>query len=230
MFNIKNLTVKIKDKTILNNLSFQINKGELVGLVGKNGAGKTTLFNSIYKRYNFNGEILLNESPIIRNMIAYIESENSFYPSLTCSEFISFIDYQNVSPYKELLLETFNLPTDTYIENLSTGEKKKLGIISNLLFERELYIFDEPFNGLDMEGVEILKLLLKGKLFQNKYLILSSHILDSMTSICDKIIYLNNGIIEKEFNNSDFQLIQELYNYDLKQKVEKIEISRNIRT
>jgi ABC-2 type transport system ATP-binding protein len=103
------------------------------------------------------------------------------------------------------------MPMDNLTNTLSTGQKKKLAIIANLIVDKNIYFFDEPFNGLDFESYEMLQKLLMSSFFSTKHVIITSHILDSLSSICDEILLIKDGRIAKVFNQAHFDDIKVLY-------------------
>lgn len=223
MLQISLVSVKLNKKDILTKVSFSAQEGELVGIAGKNGAGKTTLFSAIFQDVKFEGEINMAGQRIQRRDIAFVESENSFYPYLTGFEFLSFLSNKSENSNKNLLLEYFDVPKNIYIENLSTGERKKLAIIANVLLNKKLYLFDEPFNGLDIESIELLKSLLKSKIFENKIVLISSHILAPLKEICSQINYLENGHLKHQLIQTDFNEIEKFLIKDIHNKVRNLE-------
>lgn len=223
MLEVNLSSVDINNRAILNNISFKVEKGSILGIIGINGAGKTTLFNTIFSNKNIT---LLNDKKLSQDKIAYIESENIFYPFLTGEEFLNLIGAKN-NEFRKKIIQVFNIPMQTYISNMSTGQKKKISIISNLLIEREVYLFDESFNGLDFESYEILKKMLLSSIFKDKYVLISSHILESLTTLCDNIIQLKDGTIYKSYKNDDFPKIRTEYEKKLDLDLLELETSYN---
>lgn len=222
MLKIKNLNIEIGDNSLLKNLSFNVEKGKICSILGANGSGKTTLFNTLFYKGVSKEFFTLNDRKINKNEISYIESNQFFYPFLRVEEFLEIINYKKLEILKPLV-SSFDLPLKNYINELSTGEKKKLSIISGILTNRKIYFFDEPFNGLDFESYELLVKLFNSKLFADKYVIVTSHILSSITSISNKIILLKNGKIDREYNKSEFNTIYNIYEEELNRKTTEIE-------
>ena len=194
-----NVVKKFKNHVVLNDISFEINKGEIVGLVGKNGAGKSTLMKIISKLdTNFEGKIdevgrlgYFIESPkLVTNRTGLwnlkyfsyifgnkflIEDYFDFYQSIEIIDFLK----QKVKKY-------------------SLGMKQKLGVLIALLNNPDYVILDEPTNGMDIDSsivfLQELKKIVKEK---NIGVFISSHKLEDIELICDRIIFLNNGKLEK---------------------------------
>jgi ABC-2 type transport system ATP-binding protein len=120
------------------------------------------------------------------------------------------------------LCDAFSLPIDNLTNTLSTGQKKKLALIANLIVDKNIYFFDEPFNGLDFESYEMLQKLLKSSFFSTKYVIISSHILDSLSSVCDEILLIKDGEIAKVFNQEHFADIKVFYSDSINLGVQNI--------
>lgn len=226
MLTVNHLNVEIDNKTLLNDISFEVNEGEIIGVLGVNGAGKTTLFNSLFFENKQHKSLKINNNVVSQQEISYIESENNFYPYLTVEEFIDLVNF-NDNDYKNILIEVLKLPIHTYVHRLSTGEKKKLAIISNLLSDKKLFLFDEPFNGLDFESYETVQKLLVSSIFRKKYILISSHILESLTKICDKIMLIENGKIIKRFDASNYCEITHCYTHQIQSNVDEIESCYN---
>ena len=202
MLLINNLKVSFKEKNVLQNLNLNISKGEIFGILGKNGAGKTTLFQSIYQNINYSGEILIDNTKASKTKIGFVETENYFYPYMVGNEYLSF--FKDIKNLKTDFVKKFDIPLKKYIDSYSTGMKKKIALTGTILLDKPFLILDEPFNGLDFESVEILYSVIKDLKNNNKTILISSHILETLTNTCDRIGILKNGIIENIFSKSDF--------------------------
>lgn len=205
MLEINNLNLLYKEKKILNDLNLKIGRPTIYGILGKNGAGKTSLFDCLFQTNKYSGNILLDGEAINRKDIGYLETENYFYPYITGKEYLSYFTKKN-SVYTELV-EKFDLPLNKYIDNYSTGMKKKIAIIANILLDKPVLILDEPFNGVDFEGVLLIYDIIKQLKENNKIVIISSHIIETLFNTCDIIGILKNGKIEKEFFSSEFSAL-----------------------
>jgi len=208
MITIRDLKVEYGSYTVLNNLNIDIPGSAIHGLVGLNGSGKTTLLNTIYglKKPSV-GTVQYNSEGIKRNRIAYLETTNYFYPRITGNEYLRLFNIQNPDFDIVRWNNLFDLPLNKVIDDYSTGMKKKLALLGVLCLNRDILILDEPFNGLDMETVQKTKVLLM-KMKMDKTIIITSHILESLISICDSISYLNNGKIQFTKDRKDFVTIE----------------------
>ncbi len=209
MLIIKNLIVSYGTKVVIENLDIEFESNKIHGLVGLNGAGKTTLLNTIFGlKDKDSGSILYNSSDIKRNKISYLETENFYYSNITGKEYLSlfqssFMDY-DVNEWNRV----FKLPLDHLIDSYSTGMKKRLSLMAVLKQNKEVVILDEPFNGLDIESSKILSLIIQRLKEKGRTILLTSHILESLTSICDYIHYLENGKISFTRDKGNFDNIE----------------------
>ncbi len=206
MLEVKNLNVSLLNKKVFANLNFSIEKGQIIGFLGKNGAGKTTLFNSIYGLVKYEGEVFFENNILVQNKVSFIETENYFYDYIKAKEYLSFFNSQNIDI--DQLAVLFNIPLDDYVHNFSTGMKKKLAIIANLTLKTPIVIFDEPFNGLDFESVEKLYLLLQKIKANDRIILISSHIFETLKNSCDKIIHIESGVIKNIYLKNEFSALE----------------------
>ncbi|MBO6184608.1 MAG: ATP-binding cassette domain-containing protein [Chryseobacterium sp.] len=207
MLEIKNISVSFKDKNVLQNLNLEIEEGIILGILGKNGAGKTTLFESLYQSQKYSGEILWQNQKLLRENISYLETENYFYPYITGKEYLSYFSKDKLPKTMELA-EKFQLPLDKYVQYYSSGMKKKLALIGMLMLDKSINILDEPFNGVDFEGVHLLYDIILELKQSNKMVIISSHIIETLFRTCDRIVTLENGLITNIFEKSDFEKLR----------------------
>jgi ABC-2 type transport system ATP-binding protein len=209
MIAIEDLKVSYGDNHVLKNLNLLIPSASIHGLVGLNGSGKTTLLNTIFGlKEKQAGSITFNSAPIIKNKIAYLESTNYFYPLITGKEYLKMFQTQNNGFNIDKWNELFELPLNKLIEDYSTGMKKKLVFMGIICLDREILILDEPFNGVDLETVQKIKTVLIKLKENNKTIIITSHILESLLSICDLLSYLNNGVIQFTKDRNDFNSVE----------------------
>lgn len=207
MLKINNLAIKYGSKQILNGCSFTCEAGKVYGIIGLNGSGKTSLINSLYGFVpKMSGEFTFKNRTLTRSDIAYLETQNYYYSNITGDEYLSLFPKNNTELVEEYL-GYFQLPLGQIIDGYSTGMKKKLAIIGLLHFDKPIFILDEPFNGLDMEANHYLEKLILTLQSMNKIILVTSHILPTLFPICDEIMWLNDGKIEKSFQKSEFALI-----------------------
>ncbi len=207
MILIKNISISYNNKNVIKDLNLQLDDNCIHGIVGLNGTGKTTLLNSIFgiKKYE-QGEILFNNKKITKKDIAYLPTENYFYPNITGMEYLNL--FKNKKFETEKWNSLFTLPLDKIIDTYSTGMKKKLAILGMLKINKPIMILDEPFNGLDIETSRIIRSILIQYRNTGKTIIVTSHIIETLTNMCNYIHQLENKkiIISTEKNNfKDFE-------------------------
>ncbi|WP_336960311.1 ATP-binding cassette domain-containing protein [Chryseobacterium contaminans] len=209
MLEIKNVSVEFKNQKVLNNLNLSIEEGCILGILGRNGAGKTTLFESVYQSLPFSGNITWKNERLQRKQISYLETENYFYPYITGEEYLSYFSSKKENEIREIIGK-FNLPLEKYVQYYSSGMKKKLALVGMLMLNKPINILDEPFNGVDFEGVHLLYDIIRQLKSENKVVIISSHIIETLFHTCDKIALLQNGSIQTIYNKEDFSQLNTL--------------------
>lgn len=205
---INNLTKKFKDEIVLNNINITLESGNIYGIVGQNGSGKSVLLKIICAFYvPSQGEVLIdninycNGKNFPKNLRALIE-KNAFLPDISGFNNLKLLaKIENKITDKEIneSLKIVNLyeEKEKMFSKYSMGMKQKLGIASTLMEDPEIIILDEPFNGIDEESKEkITNELIKIK--NNKIIIITSHIKDEITSLCDHVFEMKNGKIINE--------------------------------
>ena len=208
MLKIINLSKSYKNKKAIDNISIEVNKGELFGFIGHNGAGKTTTIKSIVGIHNFEeGDILINSKSIKKNPIeckkdiAYIPDNPDIYESLTGIQYLNFMaDIFKVSKNQreeriKYYSEKFeiNKVLGDLISSYSHGMKQKLVIISALIHSPKILILDEPFVGLDPKASFILKEIMRDFCNNGGCIFFSTHVLEVAEKICDKIGIIKGG-------------------------------------
>ena len=206
-----NVTKEFKNKAVLKGVSFNIEAGDIYGLIGENGAGKTTLLKlivNLLKPTSGNIQVLGKEIKkdsydYLRNIGALID-EPVFYKKLTLyenfkvhCEYLGFYDEEKLeSGLKRVGLHN---KKDRKIKELSFGEKQRLAIAYALITEPELLILDEPTNGLDpIAIVELREILLKLNREFNTTIIISSHAINELETLVNKVMFLKNGEIVED--------------------------------
>jgi ABC-2 type transport system ATP-binding protein len=209
MLKISEINVKYGVHTVLENFSFNAKEGKIYGLMGLNGSGKTTLIKAVCGIVPLErGKIELAGREIKLSDIGYLETANYFYSKITGREYLNIIKWKHSGFDIEKWNSIFELPLDELVETYSSGMKKKLAAMGVFAFERPLLLLDEPFNNLDMETNQVLNNVIKQFKEKGKIIILTSHILETLTGICDEIHYLNDKKIEKIFYPNEYDSIQ----------------------
>ena len=213
---IKNISKKYGNQEALSNISFSLNKGDIVGFLGPNGAGKTTLMKIITSTLKQDsgevtvfGKSTISEEIETKNVIGYLAEHNPLYKEMNVIEYLQFI----ASLYKikdfniiENIISKTGLENEKTkkIEALSKGYKQRVGIAASLIHNPKLLILDEPTTGLDPNQlVEIRNLITE--IGKDKIVLLSTHILQEIPKICNHIIIINNGKIVENIKMKELE-------------------------
>ncbi len=210
MISIENVSLRYGKKEVIRDLDLMIESGSTHGLVGLNGSGKTTLITGLCGLKPLaSGKIQFDNRALVKKDVAYLETNNFFYSSITGREYLELFTYHRPDFATEEWNHLFDLPLDQYTESYSTGMKKKLAFMGVIALDRAILVLDEPFNGIDLETTQKLKTIIKTLQEQGKTILLTSHILESLTSLCTAISYLANGQIQHTFQPSEYTEMEE---------------------
>lgn len=208
LINIHHLSKSYNNTKVLDTLSVTYKPEMIYGLVGENGAGKTTLFNCIMGIISYEGNIQKTSGI----SIGYLPAENHFYSLITGWEYLEFCIKAKEKAFEKTKIEKaneiFQLPLQRYASEYSTGMKKKLALLALLLQDNDLYILDEPFNGVDLHGCIQLKKLIRSLKSEGKTVVLSSHQITILHELCDCIDYLNHHTIVKRYVEESVEEIE----------------------
>lgn len=209
---VKKLSKYYQEQLALDEVSFKVNSGEIVGFLGPNGAGKSTTMKIISCFIKpSSGNVLVNGVSIhedeiaVKNKIGYLPENNPLYEDMYVKESIAFIaqihKVDNVINSVEEVIEKVGLSKEAHkkIGQLSKGYQQRVGIAQAIVHDPEVLILDEPTSGLDPNQLEDIRVLIK-ELGKNKTVILSTHIMQEVESICDRIVVINNGKIVADRN------------------------------
>lgn len=218
MIKIEHLTKKYGDRYAINDISFSVEKGEIVGFLGPNGAGKTTTM-SILTGYlsstsgtaMVDGMDILEHPMAVKKKIGYLPEMPPLYLDMTVKEYLDFIyDLKKCDlPRRKHIDEIAGVVKigdvmNRMIKNLSKGYRQRVGIAGALVGNPEVIIFDEPTNGLDPKQIIDIRNLIKD-LGRDHTVILSTHILSEVKSICDRIIIINEGKLVADSKINDIE-------------------------
>lgn len=196
-------------KPVLHNIHIQLQHGKIYGLVGRNGAGKTTLFECIARLIPFEGSVTHSEWVHYKEYTGYLPTDPYFIPRITAEEYIHFcLHARGIKNKKIAEHNMFNLPLQQYATKYSTGMKKKLALSALLLQENQIFILDEPFNGVDLETAIYIKHLLLQLKARGKLILLSSHILSLLTEIADEIFLLGINSTLAQYSQDQFSDVE----------------------
>lgn len=221
ILSVKNLTKKFK-RTVVNNISFDVERGNVYGLLGPNGSGKSTTFGMLLSTINpTSGEWYWfgkkgTDPDTLKKIGAIIEQPN-FYPYLSAETNLKIVAEIKETPQQRIdeVLQTVGLlerKKDTF-KTFSLGMKQRLAIASAMLNNPEVMILDEPTNGLDPEGIIQIREIISNIAKQGITIIIASHLLDEIEKICSHVIVLKEGnslycgrVDEMTANNGFFEL------------------------
>lgn len=217
MLQVSNLTRRYGAFVAVNNASFTIRKGEIVGLLGHNGAGKTTIMKMLsgYLEPD-SGDVVINdvslaENPkLIQQSLGYLPENLPVYPEMTVADYLDYaahlkgIEGEN----KKAEIKRVVLATDISekllepIYTLSRGFKQRVGVAQAILGRPQLLILDEPTNGLDPTQTEHMRALIK-QIANQATVILSTHIMQEVDAICDRVLIVNRGelVVDEKLGN-----------------------------
>ena len=209
MIQLKNVTKKYGNFTAVEDISFDIKEGEIIGLLGPNGAGKTTTMNMITGYIEqTEGEILINGIDMLKKSkkakrdIGYMPEGVPLYNDLTVKEFVTYmaqikkVNKKDIKQNVNKTLKNTGLEDvqNKLVKNLSRGYKQRVSLAGTLVSDPKILILDEPTVGLDPKQITEIRALIKD-LGKNHTVILSSHILSEVSQICNKVIIINKGKI-----------------------------------
>ncbi|MGL4773048.1 MAG: ATP-binding cassette domain-containing protein [Clostridium sp.] len=230
MLEIKNLTKKFKDITVVDDISFSVNPGEIVGLLGENGAGKTTTLRMISTMLKItNGEIKVNgfdcnsQPEKVRSQIGILfGGDVGLYDRLSAKENIKYfanlygMDNKTSDKRIDELAKDFEMTDylNKRVSKFSRGMKQKVSIARSIVHNPSVMLFDEPSTGLDVGATRtIQEFILKCK-SENKTILFSSHSMKEVEKLCDRVVIINKGKLlenctieelKSKYNNQDLE-------------------------
>jgi len=230
MIEITNLVKNYGTKFAVDDISFRVGKGEIVGFLGPNGAGKSTTMN-ILTGYlsSTSGEAKVGGIDILENpyeakkLIGFLPEQPPVYPDMTVDEYLNFVyEIKHCKLNREKHLMEIRMVTKIddvrhrLIKNLSKGYRQRVGIAQALVGNPPVIIFDEPTVGLDPKQIIEIRNLIRN-LGQNHTVILSTHILSEVQAVCDRIVIINEGkIIADEKTENITRVVEENRKYNVK--------------
>ena len=208
MIEVRNLTKHYGDKKAVNDISFTVEDGEILGFLGPNGAGKSTTMNMLTGYISStSGQVLINGTDILEDPIkakaniGYLPEIPPLYLDMTVKAYLNFVfDLKKCKlPRRSHLKDVMTLckvkdVENRLIKNLSKGYKQRVGLAQALIGNPPVLILDEPTVGLDPKQMVEIRTLIK-RLGKNHTVILSSHILSEIQMVCDRVIIINHGVV-----------------------------------
>ncbi len=202
MLELRGVSKKFDHKRVLNNLSVTIEKGHIYGLLGPNGSGKTTMMKAVVGLNKLDsGSILLNGQEIsykTNAYVAYMPTEGYFYPHMNIKDlgkfYDDFYDDFSMAAYKENI-EKLELNPNMRVKTLSSGMTAKLKLAVVFARNAEIIMLDEPLNGIDLIARDQIMSLIVSKSSQDNAIIISSHLVEELEKISDRVLFLKDGQI-----------------------------------
>jgi ABC-2 type transport system ATP-binding protein len=235
---VKNISKSYGDQKALDNISFAIKRGEIVGFLGPNGAGKSTLMKILTTYLAADeGTALVNEQDINTNpktvqlSIGYLPEHNPLYLDLYVREYLAF----NADVYKvaksriEEVIQLTGLTTESHkkISQLSKGYRQRVGLANALLHNPDVLILDEPTTGLDPNQLLEIRNVIKNA-GKDKTVFLSTHIMQEVEAICDRVIIIDKGkiVADKKLDHLISEDKQQIIEVEFDYKIEEQAISK----
>ncbi|MFA9189805.1 gliding motility-associated ABC transporter ATP-binding subunit GldA [Flavobacterium sp. FZUC8N2.13] len=235
---VKNISKSYGDQKALDNISFAIKKGEIVGFLGPNGAGKSTLMKILTTYLTADeGTALVNEQDIINNpkavqlSIGYLPEHNPLYLDLYVREYLAF----NADVYKvaksriDEVIQLTGLNTESHkkISQLSKGYRQRVGLANALLHNPDVLILDEPTTGLDPNQLLEIRNVIKNA-GKDKTVFLSTHIMQEVEAICDRVIIIDKGkiVADKKLDHLISEDKQQIIEVEFDYKIEEQAIAK----
>lgn len=220
VISIKDLRMNFGDKQVLKGINLEIQSGQIIGYIGPNGAGKSTtvkillgILEGFQGRVKVFGEDIASGKIEYKKRIGYVPETAEMYDTLTAQEYLTFIgelygmEFEVVDKKAKSLASLFGIGDvyHTRISSFSKGMKQKVLIIASLLHNPDILFFDEPLSGLDANSVMIFKEIITELASQGKTIFYSSHIMDVVEKISNRIILINGGEIVADGTFSELQ-------------------------
>ena len=219
------LTKYYGDFPALEDVSFEVKQGEVLGLLGLNGAGKTTCIRLLTGylvptegETRIAGESILSDPMKVKGRLGYLPEQPPLYPELTVQDYLRFVarlrgipeeDFD--SEFKRVLQETQLGPARrSLIRHLSLGYRKRVGIAQAIIGSPEVLIFDEPVSGLDPRQIVEMRKLIRGLAGRHTILI-SSHILTEVSRTCDRVLIIHKGRLAGELAGDSMQNLEDRF-------------------
>lgn len=216
---VKNISKSFGPQKALDNVSFEIQKGEIVGFLGPNGAGKSTLMKILTTYHtadegqaNVNEHDVVSESMKVKKSIGYLPEHNPLYLDMYVREYLAFSADVYRAPKARIakVIEQTGLTPEAHkkIGQLSKGYRQRTGLAAALLHDPDVLILDEPTTGLDPNQLLEIRKLIRD-IGKEKTILLSTHIMKEVEAVCDRVLVINKGILVADKKLADLQGGQE---------------------
>ncbi|SUY47976.1 ABC transporter [Clostridium putrefaciens] len=232
MVEVIGLSKQFKSVKAVDNISFKVSQGEIVGLLGENGAGKTTTLRMLATMLkptsgtvNINNYDVVNDAHMVRGEIGILfGGEVGLYDRLTARENIKYfaqlngVSNQKAEEQINKLVKAFNMEEyiDRRVGKFSRGMKQKVAIARSIVHDPKIMLFDEPTAGLDISASKIIHDFILHCKEENKAIVFSSHMMNEVEKLCDRVVIINKGKIvedgkidtlKEKYNNQDMESI-----------------------
>ena len=210
MLEVHRLTKRYSALTAIQDLSFEVHQGEVLGLLGPNGSGKSTtvkILSGLLRPTNgsvrLDGADILADLPAYKALLGYVPEEPHLYSYLTAPEYLRLVGGLRRLPEATLdgridqFLRLLDIDDDRYqtLSSYSKGMKQKVLIAAAMLHNPRIVVLDEPFSGLDVSAARVLKAFVRGLAAEGKIIVFSSHVLEVVEQVCSRVVILKDGRI-----------------------------------
>lgn len=239
MIELKNISKKMNNKPILNDISFRLEEGEIFGLLGRNGSGKTTLLRVIQQIIEpDSGEVLfegirVKDHPKVKRNIAFMPVQQPFYDRYNYKQLVELL--RNIYPdfdvtYANELVNRYGLSETAKFRELSTGLKKQMSLVLTLAIKPAVILLDEPTDGIDaVTRHDVLQLLIDEVADRNTTILITSHRLEDIERMCNRIGFIDNNelnqVMDLDELKSDYTKLQVVFEDDVHLRIREQGIS-----
>ena len=235
---VQNISKSYGTQKALDNVSFSVKKGEIVGFLGPNGAGKSTLMkilttyiNSDEGKASVNGNDVTDNQKAVQQSVGYLPEHNPLYLDLYVREYLEFnADVYKVSKSRiEEVIQLTGLTAESHkkIGQLSKGYRQRVGLATALLHNPDVLILDEPTTGLDPNQLVEIRNVIKN-VGKNKTVFLSTHIMQEVEAICDRVIIINNGkiVTDKKLDKLVSDIVEQVIEVEFDRAIDQALFSK----
>jgi len=240
---VQNVTKYYGEQKALDNVSFEVNTGEIVGFLGPNGAGKSTMMKIITGFIPASsGTVKVNDLEVgtdnieVRRLIGYLPENNPLYPEMYVREYLGFVAsiYKSSIPKKKLINDIVELTglspeQNKKIGSLSKGYRQRVGLAQALIHSPSVLILDEATTGLDPNQIVEIRNLIK-ETGKEKTVLLSTHIMQEVEAICDRVIIIDKGVVvaneEKSKIYSVLKRPKQVIQVEFDRKISQLDLSK----
>jgi ABC-2 type transport system ATP-binding protein len=225
MIRLEHLSKAYDVHIVLRDLSLHFEKGKVYGIVGENGSGKTTLFKCMTGLEAHHGQVT-SAFERLKDHIGYLPTDLFFFSKMTGREYLQLLCNARQIAEKDIDQKNiFDLPLDQYAATYSTGMKKKLALTAILLQPNDIFILDEPYNGVDIHSNMIITEIIHRLKALGKTVMISSHIFSTLKETCDHIHVIENGQISRSVGRDEFDALEkEMKNFTVQDKVNRLHL------